>query len=366
MSATHSAIHRRRRRATLLWGLGFFLAAQLGLSLTQRWDPTYRDPLFGEKLFLLQQQRAARPGRPLVLFLGTSRFIFGIRPDVLSAALPADRPEPVVFNFGEIGAGPIFNLLYLNRLLQRGIRPQCLFVEVWPLHLSKSCQHVEEDRLAGQALEWCDLRVLRGFTEYRPDDWRRWLVAQVAPWYATRLVLLRRWAEGWLPPGSGRPSSVDIDEQGWHGAEGLPEGPEKHHLVHAYQRSVEPTLHSLVFSPVEDRALREVLATCRRQGIAVALVFMPEGPDFQSWYPPALRAEVDRYLGGLSRQYRVPYVDARNWAPDTALVDSFHLNRAGATAFSERFGREVLRPLLEGRPVSCAVTSGNAQPCRTR
>ncbi len=74
------------------------------------------------------------------------------------------------------------------------------------------------------------------------------------------------------------------------------------------------------------------------------LLLMPEGTEFQSWYHPAARAEIDTYLACLNREYEVPLVDARSWLPDTAFFDSHHLHGDGATAFTQRFAREVLEP----------------------
>jgi hypothetical protein len=89
-----------------------------------------------------------------------------------------------------------------------------------------------------------------------------------------------------------------------------------------------------------------LLALCNGQGIAAMLVLMPEGTQFQSWYAPAARAEIDSYLATVSREYAVPLVDARSWLPDTAFFDSHHLHPDGATAFTERFARQLV-PGLE-------------------
>ena len=70
---------------------------------------------------------------------------------------------------------------------------------------------------------------------------------------------------------------------------------------------------------------------------------------FRSWYPPAVRSEIDAYLAGLSREYAVPVIDAHAWVGDGVFADGHHLLPAGADAFTERFGRDALQPLLEGR-----------------
>jgi hypothetical protein len=103
-------MRRRQRlaaqmRACLLWGLAFFLAAQLGMLLgTQYLWPQLRDPEYGYKLALLRRHRAAEPDRPLLVLLGSSRTGQGIRPGVL-ADLPATNGRtPLVFNLSLVPA----------------------------------------------------------------------------------------------------------------------------------------------------------------------------------------------------------------------------------------------------------------------
>src|SRR5262249_50078609 len=115
------------------------------------------------------------------------------------------------------------------------------------------------------------------------------------------------------------------------------------------RREVTPVLRQFRLSAVPDRALREMLDLCRRERIAPVLVLMPEGTDYQSWYPPAVRAAIDTYVTRLSREYDVPLVDARSWVADAYFADSHHLLTRGADTFTERLGREVLQPLLSGR-----------------
>src|SRR5581483_9834485 len=95
---------------------------------------------------------------------------------------------------------------------------------------------------------------------------------------------------------------------------------------------------------------REILATCRQEGIAAGLVVLPEARWFRDLYPPAARAEVADYLGRLGRECQVPVIDARDWVADEDFADGYHLRPGGATAFTTRFGADVLRPLLVGGP----------------
>src|SRR5947199_2269179 len=104
----------RRARAALLGGLALVLGshAALAVSLDHRWAEL-RDPQYGGKLAYLRRQVRLQPGRPLVVALGTSRTEMGFAPVVMSVGpVPSRTPgapaaEPLVFNFGLTGAGPV-------------------------------------------------------------------------------------------------------------------------------------------------------------------------------------------------------------------------------------------------------------------
>ena len=205
---------------------------------------------------------------------------------------------------------------------------------MWPCHLSIGCQDSEFERLAGQPLEWSDLRVLRRHGEKPVELYTRWLEEHLAPWYTFRRSLMARWASAWLPPELTKPSSVEVDRLGWHSEPALA-GPEREYRVQqGYRPYFMGGFRSWTFSPLEDRALREIISVCRCRGIVLTLLYMPEGTDFQSWYPPALRTAADAYLTRLSKETAVPLINARDWMPDSAFVDSFHLSCDGAQAFT--------------------------------
>ena len=122
-----------RAKLALLWGALAFLAGQGVLAyVITRSHPEIRDPEFGYRLLRLREQGASAPDRPLFLILGSSRTLSGICPPALPG-WPADAgPEPRVFNFSLLGAGPVRELLTLRRLLADGHRPDWLLLEVWP------------------------------------------------------------------------------------------------------------------------------------------------------------------------------------------------------------------------------------------
>jgi hypothetical protein len=116
-----------------------------------------------------------------------------------------------------------------------------------------------------------------------------------------------------------------------------------------------PLLNPLRISPDYDLALRELLQECREGSTKTALVFMPEHSACRGWYAPETNTLVRRYLGQVSAEYDSPVIDVHSWAPDEHFADFCHMTPQGAGPFSERFGRCVLRPWLDGKPLDRAV-----------
>jgi hypothetical protein len=340
-------------RNALLWALALFVCGQAALAVgIERSRPELRDPEYGYKLARLRACLARNPGRPLLLVLGSSRTELGFRPRLVPPArAPAGR-EPVVFNFGLSGSGPVLELLYLRRLLREGIRPDWLLIEILPPALHQEESNSEADRYQVERLQWTDLKAIRPYRSGDPDRLvRDWSQARLLPTFANRFGILSRFAPTWLPWYC-RQDQIwhDMDDVGWvrYPRLSVPEA--------EYRRSVERTrveydasLNGFRVSGQPDRALRELLATCRHEGVAAALFLMPEGSEFRSWYSPVMEAAVEAYLAGIRRDYGIPVVDARTWVPDKFFTDSHHLFPRGAALFTERFAREAVLPLLEGR-----------------
>src|SRR5437016_272201 len=72
-----------------------------------------------------------RAGAPVVLALGSWRGDTGLRAEALVDCAGTPR-DPLLFNGGLLGAGPLLQLLALDRLLRAGERPDAVVVEFWP------------------------------------------------------------------------------------------------------------------------------------------------------------------------------------------------------------------------------------------
>jgi hypothetical protein len=343
MNATTRASSRRKPPAwkAVTWGLVVFVGAQLALAAAmERWRPEWRDPEYGAKRLLLRARLAEQPGRPLLLVLGSSRTDVGIRPDRLPDDLPG---SPVIFNFSLVGSGPFKELLCLHRLLAEGVRPNALILECWPFYWSQEGNRGEVRRLPVERLAWTDLAVVRRYTDEPGELYRNWGLARALPCSSSRLVLVTRYARNWLPP-ERRPFEIwsEADATGWVPFKG-PRGPEdiRRRLAGCRERSMA-VLNEFCISETTDRSLHEILTVCRREGIGVHLLFMPELSGLRELYPAAVRAQIAEYLADLCRAHDVPLTDARDWVPDEEFGDEVHLFPEGATRLTERLGHEVL------------------------
>jgi hypothetical protein len=334
----------------LLWGLFFFAAAQLALTVAmERWRPELRDPEYGFRLAHLRNLLAKHPRQPLVLALGSSRTQLGFRPSALKWQRELDGQTPVAFNCALVGAGPVTELFCLHRLLRHGIRPTVVLLEVLPSRLCQEGLFTEEAIMRGR-LGWEDWPRLRRYLSHYQRDYAYWRRHQLAPCYTQRFYLLSLAAPAWVPA-TGRTDGwwEYMDRTGWMTRRESLSPAEYRFALDYARREVTPVLQQFRISAAPDRALRELLGLCRHERIAPILVLMPEGTDYRSWYPPAVRAVLDAYLTQLSRDYDVPLVDARSWVSDDCFADSHHLLARGADTFTERLGREVLRPIMARR-----------------
>ena len=116
-----------------------FVLFQGGILVIAHRSPRIRDPLYGDRLHLLQKVRnEKKQSNPtLVLMLGSSRTADGFDASRLEQRLEAGFGKPhLVFNYGMVGTGPLVELIYLQRLIKAGIKPNLLLIEVYPLFLT--------------------------------------------------------------------------------------------------------------------------------------------------------------------------------------------------------------------------------------
>jgi hypothetical protein len=341
----------RHDRNALLWTGACFLVLQLGLAVAIEWRlPRLQDPEYAVKAQRLHARALALAGpqRPFtVVMLGSSRTHHAFDAGRLEKPLAAALGRPVVvFNFGIMGAGPINHLINLNRLLAEGVRPDLLLIEVLPPLLGERARTRELERLPAQRLGYRDLAVVDRYPGVFPNYRADWWQACAVPWYAHRFVILSQALPRWLPyyhQEGGQP----VDDSGWAGGSGRTSvtPAEQRDVLRMARADWGQLLQGFRLGGCSARALADLLDVCRREGIASALVLMPEGSEFRGFYTGDAWAQIDGYVGQLSRRHGVPLINARTWLADDAFWDSHHLLLGGAAAFTDRFGREGIEPL---------------------
>jgi hypothetical protein len=348
--------------AALAWGLLAFAAGQW---LLHQGAPKRRDPEYSLRLERLRARLDERANtQPRILFLGSSRVAVGVWPELFAEATRAAPGKPVLFNFALCSAGPVLELLCLNRLLADGIRPDWVVLEVWPPLLRlQGTDHLDVSRLAQH-----DVRFLERYDD-RHEVLAGWGVRRLVPAYWNRLDLAARFAPEWTGSTSRESFLREInwqglDDWGWLRVTYYQDRPETD-LYSTHKRDLAanccPILRDCRVSPASRRALGDLLALCRRQGIGILLLWMPEESDFQNWYSAAAQRRMAEYLAAVCREHAVRLIDARNWATDEEFADGVHLSWGGAIRFTRRLGSEVLQPLLAGQLPACAAVPDASQ-----
>ena len=329
----------RRAARSILLGTALVLVAQLGFGTYCESNPKRKDPTFGDKLAKLEAQPA---GKPLVLMLGSSRTLLGFHAGLVEAENPGLR----AFNFGTPASGPITHLIYLKRLLDAGIVPDLLLVEVLPPALADGPDGPGEQAfLTGDRLSLREVETVEAHGFRRGPLREAWRESVYSPASALRFQLLGRTVPSWIAPRLRCDWSRSTDAHGWTTP--------PRQVVTADERAertanavaeYRATLANMVVDGRPLMALCEVLELCRVKSIAVRVVLMPEAPSFQSLYPPGLSDRIASALDGVAREHGSRFFDARNWLTEDDAYDGHHLFRIGAESFTRRLTLEAIHP----------------------
>jgi hypothetical protein len=335
--------HLPTTRTCVLWSAGWFLALQLALAafLDVR-HPEVFDPEFSDRLAVLSRLPPADADRPLLFVIGSSRITTDFRPEVLPPIV-AGKAHVVPFNLSHSGSGPLLNLIVADRVFRRGYRPRWAVIEAVPALIGVSGQSTAISLAAGG-----DLPIL---SRYVPT-WKvgyQFVAERLGACANHRAAICRQ-----LAPWRSAADAYDaypLEPLGgstwWCGADAGPE--EARRRTAGVHLQYGPGLNQLALHGTPDRAIRELIARCRREGAKPLLLLTPESREFRSWYSPAANRLVNDYYRDLARSCAVPIVDARDWMVDEDFTDGQHLNLPAAVAFTRRLGRDVLTPLVENR-----------------
>jgi hypothetical protein len=363
-SAERTRRHKQSR-GVLLWGLALFLTGQVALATAiERWLPVLRDAEYAYRLDRLRGRLRTRSARQVsVVMLGSSRTMFGLHGQLIEKRLREQTSDaPVVFNLGFPGAGPLRHWLHLNRLLQDGVRPDVVLIEIMPfLFHTYNGLPVDFEQLSADRMRLCELSLLQAegmrCDALRQDWWQGWAF----PCYTHRFALLSVTIPTLLPCPLRQDYAKGIDESGW-----TPLSPLFMLNQEQRRRALEracldhgPALQNINVCATSTLFLQETLELCRREGIRAALVVMPEGPIYRGLYSAATWRTLDAHFRGIAERYRVPLINAREWLEEGDFWDSHHMTRAGAIRYSERLSQEILA-MVRGTAVGGGFPPGGS------
>ena len=313
------------------------------------WLPELRDPEYGMRWKRLRQRSVNGPVPPFtIIMFGSSRTTLGFRASDMERLLSEALNRPVVvFNFGITGGGPVTELLTLRRLLAHGVCPDLVLLEVMPPFLTGKFGH-EFLRLPAHRLWLEDLPLVERYggpgLELRNEWWQCWF----EPWHAHRFALVSRAVPILLP------FQLRMDWLNGMDDSGVVPGLKKRLSAEDLRRGTEGAIreYSEFFAasrlePASCRAWIDLLELCREHGVKAALVLMPEGSAFRARYNPEVWRQIKDFLDALSRTYKAPVINAREWIEDDGFFDSHHLIIPGAITLARRLSREGVLPLLQ-------------------
>jgi hypothetical protein len=352
--SSRRALAARRLRTLLVWGAALVVLAQVGLNLALSASWELRDPEFGLRLSALRQRQAERGAdRPLVVLLGSSQVAINFRPDVMRVN-GQQEAGPLAFNCGICRAGPAMELLCLRRLISAGTRPSLVVAELYyaVLDLSDLTGDGQHQGIATDRLSWADARALSRLSDQPRSLRLQWGKAHLLPWAGLRRHVCTQWAPWLLDDASARRRD-EWAVDGW-GRLWCPTYRDDPNDVLAARRArsfevgkgYAEVARRCRVSPQSKRALEEMVLLCRREGIRLAFLLMPD--PFLPQYSPAAEARLDEIHFALGVGLGAPVIDLRDRVAEDDFFDGLHMTDSGAARFTREVEPELVRFLSDG------------------
>jgi hypothetical protein len=312
------------------------IMVQVAVDAAIKWaGAALRDPVFHQHGTRLAERRHESHDRPLFLALGSSRMYMGLD----AAKISATDPSVLVYNFSDLGAGPMLEQVFLRRLLAEGVRPDMVLIDLVPLQLATSIVvPSEESILEARRLTLTEMQRVAQYYRFPVTAYYRWSRAVGLP-TVFRQTELREALLAAMPQTNA--STGVVDGYGFWPCAPVPAA----HRLMTIRSDLERFSDRLASSRLADgpvRALRDLVALCRHECLPFAAILMPECEEFRKRHSAQFCADVTQLLEDLKRDGEFPVTDARTWVSDEGFVDAHHLSSEGATTFTDRFIRDTL------------------------
>jgi hypothetical protein len=344
-----------RSRWAVLCGLALFAVGQVVWHvIIEDWRREMRDPRFEIKYRRFEKHLATRdPASKLVVFFGSSMTGHGVKAGALEESLTKELHQPVVaFNMGTDAAGPFTHLLYVQRWLARGHKPDLVVIEL--SHLFHNRPPVETDlpRFPAHVLCPGELQTVRRYNP-NPNLLREWWECLFVPVYGHRLNILHATARFLVPFGDRTNLYTDMDACGWRKLP-VPAKETRDKTLAALKRSFAGTFKRYTPNQQQLQVLTELMGVLKKEQIPVMLVVMPHGALLRSSYDREGTTKLLQDFAALAHTYDCTFVNAHDWFDDDMFIDSYHLTQEGAERFTARLHDTIL-PALQH---CCGCTAG--------
>jgi hypothetical protein len=341
-------LRRKWARSAVWCGLAAFILLTVGMAaaVDTVW-PEWRDPEFGCRVDQLREWKAKAPERPLVVAFGSSRTQMGIVPGVMNLA---DEPDsPLLYNFGYRGAHPLGAHLQFTRLLDSGITPAAVLIQLAPAELMISDPAEWQMPPAWRRrFSLGDIRRLAPHTTDFDPFYETWLESHIRPWTAYKYGLRSDWAPSWQTYAHRYDFTWEfMDKYGFAPCvEPMISEEEQARRHEELRRRHADTFTA--FAPTErtQAILHEWVERCAQSGIAVAFYWAPESPSCMAFYTPEAREKVNAYSKQLAEEFGVPVFPAPTHLHRLDFSDEYHLRHPGAERYSRWLGENYLKPWL--------------------
>lgn len=353
----------RRGAAVLVWTVVLFFLGQTlgGLLLDTSWTRV-RNPFLHWHLDRL----AVLDSPPTIVCLGSSRFGSQLDESEVTRTVRelTGDPKVRVFNASLPAGDPIASERTLDMLLQEGIRPRLLLLEVCP-------------ETVGHRNEWLSIHLIRqlDWSDAPSYSWElirtghilRYLKARLLPLYQHRHHILEELEKEIADIGSAEDSEPSPIPKGNSRRKRLDTRPASAVWAELVQQTIhDPDADLRKRSEIGLRdvrrflrgyrtggnsasALERILARCRAEGIEVVLIGVPVSEPHRAQYTPAIEAAYRAHLQGLCTRFGCRYVDYRAKVPDGLFMDNHHASPEGSVWISRLLAVDLVAPVWEGR-----------------
>ena len=339
--------YKRSKIANVCWFVGLaVLLYSYWLVMTNFVIRDFYDPQYALKAGRMEARMKEFPGHPPWVVMGSSRVEYGFRPGVIADRMN-EKNAPMIFNFGLGGANLFRQLICLRRLVEDGMKPRRVGIEILGAVMSHELYlFVDDPNLTIRARK-DELGVYGSYCN-SPENLRHdWICSRFNPAYKYGIKIPNQtlaWRLLPVPLIHEVGEKPPYDKWGWHPGPSapIPESDFRHGFEIA-KNQYKDLFHDFKISPDTDRALMQILDLCKNEGIEVFLFRTPESNVFQALYTPEADTAIDSYIAKIKNQYSVPFIDARSWIGIDGFTDGHHLNATGGEKFTRRFVDELFQ-----------------------